>query len=148
MFRLSTLGSSTSMTRLGSPPAGTRPDGAVRASERRLQALRSTPELARCGSSQLRGLLQHVDEVAVPAGSLVAAEGQICSQFVIILEGRLRAARLGHGCQTLGPGDSWGWNSMWDRSANDATVVAESDARLLVMGRAQFRAAKAVASPR
>ena len=147
MFPLSTLGSSTFMIRSGSLPAGKRPRGGVRASERRLQVLRSTPELARCGSSQLCGLLQHVDEVAVPAGSLVAEEGQICSQFLIILEGRLRAARLGDGCKTLGPGDSCGWNAMWDRSANDATLVAESDARFLVMGRAQFRAAKAVASP-
>jgi hypothetical protein len=36
---------------------------------------------------------------------------------------------------------------MWERLVNDATVVAESDARLLVMGHAQFRAVKAVAAP-
>jgi len=87
-----------------------------------------------------------VDEVAVPAGSRVATEGQVCNQFLIVIEGRLRVAALGDGCHTLGPGDSWGWNAMWDRSADDATVVAESDARLLVMGHAQFRAAKAIAS--
>lgn len=106
-----------------------------------------TAELARCSNSQLRSLLQYVDEVAVPAGCRVAIEGQPCSQFLIVSEGRLRADSLRGGSRTLRAGDSWGWNAMWERSVNDATVVAESDARLLVMGRAQFRAARAVASP-
>jgi len=89
-----------------------------------------------------------VDEVAVPAGSRVAVEGQLCSQFLIVTEGRLRTVSSRGECHTVGAGDCWGWNAMWERSLNDATVVAESDARLLVMGHAQFRAAKAVASRR
>jgi len=146
MFLLSAPGSGISMIRRRATPAGTAPRVGVLANERRLLALRSTGELIRCSSSQLRSLLQYVDEVAVRAGSTLATEGQVCSQFVIVIEGRLRAAALDHGCRILGPGDSWGWRAMWDRSASDATVVAESDARLLVMGRAQFRAAKAVVS--
>lgn len=81
------------------------------------------------------------------AGCRVAIEGQPCSQFLIVSEGRLRADSLRGGSRTLRAGDSWGWNAMWERSVNDSTVVAESDARVLVMGRAQFRAARAVASP-
>jgi hypothetical protein len=61
-----------------------------------------------------------------------------------VIEGRLRAVSARGGCQTLGAGDSWGWNATWERLANDATVVAEADARLLVMGHAQFRAVKAL----
>jgi len=48
-------------------------------------------------------------------------------------------------CQGLGAGDSCGRNAMWERLVNDATVVAEWDARILVMGHAQFRAVKALA---
>jgi len=147
MFLLSAPGSDTSMIRRRSVTPGTGPHGGVLVRERRLQALRSSRELAHCSSSQLRGLVQYVDEVAVPAGSRIATEGQVCNQFLIVIEGRLRVAAPGHRCHTMGPGDSWGWNAMWDRSANDATVVAESDARLLVMGHAQFRAAKAIANP-
>jgi hypothetical protein len=33
---------------------------------------------------------------------------------------------------------------MWEMAANEATVVAETEARLLVMGHAQFRAIKAI----
>lgn len=120
--------------------------GHVGALDCRLQALRSTAELAHCSSSQLRSLLRYVDEVAVPAGIRVAVEGRPCRQFLIVTEGRLRTDSLHGQSHTLRAGDCWGWDAMWERSLNDATVVAESDARLLVMGHAQFRAAKAVAN--
>jgi hypothetical protein len=41
-----------------------------------------------------------------------------------------------------------GWRAMWERGPNEATVVVESEARLLVMGHAQFRAVKAEATVR
>ncbi|MDQ6772999.1 MAG: hypothetical protein M3024_08425, partial [Candidatus Dormibacteraeota bacterium] len=48
----------------------------------------------------------------------------------------------------LGPGDSFGWEAMWVQGRSPASLFAESDARLLVMGHAQFRAVKALAAPR
>jgi len=121
--------------------------GATRGLEARLRALRSTGELAQCSESELRSLLQCVDEIVVLTGWRGAVEGRPCNEFLIVIEGRLRAVSARGGCQTLEAGDTWGWNAMWERLVNDATVVAESDARLLVMGHAQFRAVKAVAAP-
>lgn len=134
-------------TRVGPSPnrAGRKGNG-FRGLDFRLNALRSTAELARHSDSELRPLLQYVDEVVVQEGCQVAVEGQLCSQFLIVAEGRLRAVSLRGGSNTLEAGDSSGWNEMWERSVNDATIVAETDARLLVMGHAQFRAVKAVAS--
>jgi CRP-like cAMP-binding protein len=128
-----------------SPNEAGRKVSGVRGLDFRLNALRSTAELARYSDSQLRPLLQYVDEVVVQEGFQVAVEGQLCSQFLIVAEGRLRAVSLRGGGHTLEAGDSWGWNAMWKRSVNDATMVAETDTRLLVMGHAQFRAVKAVA---
>lgn len=130
-----------------SPPGADRKVSGVGGLDFRLKALRSAAELARCSTSQLRPLLQYLDEVVVHEGCQVAVEGQLCSQFLIVMEGRLRSASRRGGRHTLEAGDSWGWNEMWERSVNDATIVAETDARLLVMGHAQFRAAKAVAGP-
>jgi hypothetical protein len=113
----------------------------------RLRALRSTRELTHCSDSQLRSLLQYVDEIVVLTGWRGAVEGRLCNEFLIVIEGRLRAVSARGGCQTLEPGNTWGWNAMRERLVNDATVVAESDARLLVMGHAQFRAVRAVAAP-
>lgn len=93
----------------------------ARGLDSRLRALRSTRELAQCSGSQLRSLLQHADEIAVRSGSRVAVEGQPCREFLIVIEGRLRAASSRGGCQALGSGDSWGWDAVWERSLNDAT---------------------------
>jgi CRP-like cAMP-binding protein len=110
----------------------------------RIAELRSARELASCSDQQLQSLLPYVDEVMLPGGRRVAVEGRLSSAFVIVAEGRLAAMSSRGQCRSLGPGDSFGWYAMWEHELNDATLVVESDARLLVIGRAQFRAVKAV----
>jgi CRP-like cAMP-binding protein len=109
-----------------------------------LQALRSTVELGGCSDRQLRSLLPYLDEVAVPAGRTIAVAGQLCSEFLVVMGGRLRVRSNGDGDRILRAGDSYGWRAMWGRAVNDATVVAESDARLLVAGHSQFRLLKSL----
>ncbi len=118
-------------------------DSGVEAS--RLDTLRSTAELAGCTPAELRSLLPYVDEVTVPAGSRIAVRGETSNQFVIVAEGRLRAGSPDYGWHTLLPGETAGWAAMWEMAANDETVIAETEVRLLVMGHAQFRAVKAIA---
>ena len=95
--------------------------------------------------SELRSLLQYMDEITVPAGTRIAVRGETCSQFVIVAEGRLRAGSPDGGWYSLLPGGSAGWAAMWEMAANDETVIADTEVRLLVMGHAQFRAVKAIA---
>jgi CRP-like cAMP-binding protein len=94
---------------------------------------------------QLEGLLPYFDEVTLPAGTLVAREGKPCTEFAVVMRGRLQAIAPA-GSRTLVAGDSFGWEAMWDREANSATVVVEAHAHLLVMSHSQFRAVKAVAN--
>lgn len=109
-----------------------RPDG-------RLRALRALPELAHLGGSDLRALLRHFDEITVPAGTVVARAGRLCAQYVVVLDGRL-VTKTDPGSPAAAIGASCGWDAMCERGISRATVLAASDARLLVMGRAQFRA--------
>jgi CRP-like cAMP-binding protein len=109
----------------------------------RFAALRAVGELAGCSDAEISSLLRYTDEVDVPAGTVVAERERLCSAFVVVLEGSLQSA-----CVQLGPGNSVGWDAMWERAANSATVVAESDARLLVMSHDQFRAVKGLVPPR
>jgi CRP-like cAMP-binding protein len=111
----------------------------------RLETLRATREMAPYPDRQLEGLLSYFDEVNVPAGTLVAREGKPCAEFVVVMRGRLRATTPSAGSRTLVAGDTFGWEAMWEREANRATVIVEADAQLLVMSHSQFRAAKAVA---
>ena len=107
----------------------------------RMATLRAVSELASYPDSHLRRLLPFFDEVSLPAGAQIAREGESCTEFVVVMKGRLQATASGR-TRTLRHGDSVGWTAMWERSANDSTVVVEADSRLLVMSHAQFRAAK------
>ncbi len=105
----------------------------------RLRALKSLPELGHLSGSDLRGLLAYFDEVDVPAGTVLARAGRRCTEYVVVIEGCLETRSSGR-AQPVPAGDSSGWEAMCERGVNPATVLAASDARLLVMGRAQFRA--------
>ena len=113
----------------------------------RIGALRAAPELALYSDRDLNALLPFFDEVTVPAGSIVSQEGERCSEFVIVLNGRLHTEGSCTHRRTLRSGDSLGWDAMWERLPNEATAVVDTEARLLVMSHAQFRAIKAIANP-
>ena len=112
----------------------------------RLTVLRATPEFAAWPERSLRALSRQFDEVILPAGRLIALEGMPCSEFVVVLEGGLRSHSLSGESRLHRAGDSCGWRAMWERGPNEATVVVESGARVLVMGHAQFRAVKGEAA--
>ena len=108
----------------------------------RFAALRAVRELAACSDRDIWSLMRFTDEVVVPAGDVVAQGGALCTAFVVVVRGTLCAGF----CQ-LQPGDSFGWDAMWERTSNPNTVVAESDTRLLVMSHEQFRAVKGATRP-
>jgi len=105
----------------------------------RLDALRALPELAHLTRSDLRRLLSHFDEITVPAGTVVARAGRFCRQYVVVVDGRLVTTN-DSGSLTGTAGPSCGWPAMCGRGVSPANVQTASDARLLIMGRAQFRA--------
>ena len=120
---------------------------AASAGETRFAALRATAQLASYPDKRLEKLLPYFDEVTLPAGSQVAEEGERCSQFVVVMCGRLQATEHGARSHSLVAGDSVGWKAMWERTSNEASVVVAIDAKLLVMSHAQFRAVKAIVEP-
>lgn len=105
--------------------------------------MRMVKELRGRTDAELNALVPYFDEVAIPAGTRLAQEGRVSHQFFIVVEGVLQTRRQG-GCGTLEMGESFGWNAMRERGWDAATVTALSNARVLVMGHAQLRAAKAL----
>lgn len=105
----------------------------------RFATLRAVAELASCSDAAVWSLLGQADEVCLFAGDRVAQHGRYCTELVIVMEGTLCSrSRL------IGPGGTVGWAEMWERALNAATVMAETDARVLVMSHDQFRAVKAL----
>ena len=109
----------------------------------RLHVLRTSKMLASYDERQLSALLRFLDEACVAAGTVVAQEGRLCHQLVIVAAGVLEACRHGRPAK-LGRGDAFGWEAMRDRGRHDATVRALSPAHLLVMSHEQFRAVEAL----
>jgi CRP-like cAMP-binding protein len=107
------------------------------------EIVRNLPELAGLSDRQVRFLLPQFDEVSVDAGTTIAVAGRPAAEYVVVLEGRLES-RGPSGERQIEAGESTGWDAMWSRGCNASTVTATSPARLLVMGRAQFRAVRAL----
>lgn len=90
----------------------------------------------------IRALRPHFDEVIVRAGEQLATEGRLAHQFFLVVDGTLETCRGGVSGELVA-GQAFGCTAMRDRGVNEASVRALTDARLLVMSHAQFRAAEA-----
>lgn len=113
----------------------------------RIELLRRVENLSTQSEATLRALLPHLDEVCVPSGVVIAEEGRLCHELVIVASGRLESCAQGI-ASSLGPGEAFGWTAMRDRGRHHATVRAVSPAHLLVMSHQQFRAAEGLSQPR
>jgi CRP-like cAMP-binding protein len=78
------------------------------------------------------------DEVRVPAGEVLVSEGATGREFYLILAGQAIVRRGGRRVAMLGPGQYFGELSLLDRGPRTATVVADTDMTLLVLGQREF----------
>jgi CRP-like cAMP-binding protein len=78
------------------------------------------------------------DEVSVPAGRELVKQGALGHEFFLILDGECSVRRDGRHVATLKDGDYFGELALLDRGPRTATVVAETPARLLVLGQREF----------
>ena len=85
--------------------------------------------------------------MAVGPGELLATAGRPGRQYLVVVEGSIEA-RGQKGERRLRAGDTSGWQEMWVGGLSPETLVTRTAARLLVVGRAQFRAFAAIAGAR
>ena len=92
-----------------------------------------------CSRKDLRKVAKRSEERQVAAGTTIVKEGDNGSEFFVILEGSASVSRQGHKVATLGPGSGFGELSLLlDNVPRNATVVADTDTELLVVGQRQF----------
>lgn len=97
------------------------------------QKLKSVPMFASLGKSELRRVAQVTDEIDVLEGKELLHEGEFAYEFVVIQDGTAEVMRDGAHVADLGPGDFLGEVAALGRGTRNATVVARSAMRLLVM---------------
>lgn len=74
----------------------------------------------------------------VAAGRVLVSEGSSGSEFFVILEGTAKVSRRGRKVATLGPGAAFGELALLDKAPRNATVTAETDMELVVLGQREF----------
>jgi CRP/FNR family transcriptional regulator, cyclic AMP receptor protein len=65
-------------------------------------------------------------------------EGEDGDEFFVILDGTARVSRQGRKIATLGPGSGFGELALFDNAPRNATVVADTDMELVVLGQREF----------
>ena len=91
-----------------------------------------------CSKKDLQIIARASDEVAVTSGKTLVEEGKPGHEFFLILEGAASVLRNGRKIATLGPGQYFGEMALLDRGPRSATVKADSDLTVLVLGQREF----------
>ena len=104
----------------------------------KLEALKAVPLLSGLSRSQLSEVGQIADELDVPAGKTLIAEGASGRQFFVLLEGQAEVRRGRRKVNTLGAGDFFGEISLLSKRPATATVTTTVPGRVAVVTARDF----------
>lgn len=105
----------------------------------KLNALSTVPLFSDCSKRELGHVVKVSSTIEVDAGTIIADQGQMGAEAFIILEGEVSVRRGGRKIATLGSGDVVGELSLLDHGPRTASVVCQTDAKLLVLSQHEFR---------
>jgi CRP-like cAMP-binding protein len=101
--------------------------------------LRDIPLFAKLSRKQRKAVALCADEVEVPAGKKLCREGELPYEFFAIEEGTARVVRGEQYLNDLGPGDFFGETGLLQDTPRNASVIAETPIRAIVMTGPAFR---------
>jgi CRP-like cAMP-binding protein len=102
--------------------------------------LKAVPFFSAMSKSELAAVAQQTDEIDVPAGKVLAREGDFGEEFFLIDAGTAQVTRGGEPVAELGAGDFFGEMALLGDDRRNATVTATTPMSLIVMTRPSFRA--------
>jgi CRP/FNR family cyclic AMP-dependent transcriptional regulator len=108
------------------------------------KSLRSVPLFDSLSKGDRKTIAQHADEVDAPEGTELVRQGDFAYEFFVIEDGSADVVRDGERVAELGPGDFLGEMGIVDRSVRNATVVATSPIRAIVIDEQAFRSMRAL----
>ena len=94
---------------------------------------------SRCTARQRRTIARHAQIAELPAGVDLVKEGEPGDALFLILEGTAIVHSHGEELNRLGPGAYFGELAILDGEPRSATVVADSDVKVAVIGIRMFR---------
>ena len=105
-----------------------------------LDHLASVPLFSACSKRELGKVAKAGDELKVKAGHALTTPGDAGREAYVIIDGKAVVRRGNRKVATLGPGDCVGELALLDHGPRTATVVADEDMTLFVLGARQFAA--------
>lgn len=84
-------------------------------------------------------IASRADELDILEGTHLVREGEFAYEFFVVEEGEAEVLRGGEHVASLGPGDFLGEMGIVTRAPRNASVVARSPMRVLVMSEQDFR---------
>jgi CRP-like cAMP-binding protein len=108
------------------------------AADRKLEHLSNVQMFSSLNKKELRLIAKAADVVKVPAATEIVTEGSSGHEFYLVLSGEASVRRNGRKVTTLGPGRYFGELALLDRGPRSATVVADTDMELAVIGQREF----------
>jgi CRP-like cAMP-binding protein len=91
-----------------------------------------------CTQRDLSRIAALVEEIDAPSGLVLMRQGDPGREAFVIADGRAKVTIRGKRSAKLGPGDCFGEMALLHRAPRSATVTAETDMRLFVIGSREF----------
>jgi CRP/FNR family cyclic AMP-dependent transcriptional regulator len=106
----------------------------------KIERLSQVQLFSACSKRDLSRIARLAEEIEVPPGQVLMRQGELGLEAFVIADGRARVTIRGKRSARLGPGECFGEMALLHRAPRSATVTAETDMRLLVLGSRQFSA--------
>ena len=100
--------------------------------------LRNVPLFSKLGNRELAEIEKLSTELSFSPGRELITEGQMASEFFVLVEGHASVTKGGEKIATLGPGDMIGELALLQERPRNATVVTDDDVVALVIDRLAF----------
>jgi CRP-like cAMP-binding protein len=109
-----------------------------RSRDPKIERLSQVQLFSACSKRDLAAIARLTEEVDVPAGKILMRQGDPGRECFVIEEGKAKATVRGKKSRVMGPGECFGEMALLDSAPRSATVVAETDMRLVVLGSREF----------
>ena len=106
--------------------------------DRKLEHLANVRMFSSLSKKELGLVSRAADVATIKSGSEIVKEGTTGHEFYLILSGEAAVKRSGRKIATLGPGSYFGELALLDRGPRSATVIADSDVKVAVIGQREF----------